>query len=62
MKGSLWSKNAAAAQFRGLWHFSNNKVNTFIYSPKTALFDGARLWQIGNFGKFSRNNMGTHLS
>jgi len=37
MKGSLWSKNAAAAQFGGLWHFSNKKVNTFIYGPKTAV-------------------------
>jgi hypothetical protein len=61
MKGSLWSKNAAAAQFSSLWLFSNKKVNTFIYSPKTAVFDSAWPWQISNYDKFSRNYWGTQL-
>jgi hypothetical protein len=30
MKGSLWRKNAAAQQFRGLWHFSNKRLLTLI--------------------------------
>jgi hypothetical protein len=62
MKGSLWRKNAAAAQFRGLWHFGNRRVNVFIYRCKMAVLDRASPWQIGNYGRFSRKQRGTHSS
>jgi len=60
MKGSLWRKNTAAAQFKSLWYFSNRKVNAFIYGPKKAVLDDPQAWQIGNYGRFSEN-AGEHI-
>jgi hypothetical protein len=39
MKGSLWRKNAASAQFNGVWYFSNSRVNALIYRPKKAVLE-----------------------